>query len=78
MFVMPLISGWIPFLLVFGLYGAIAVPLFINVINFRKDFSFEEYAQLKNNLFSFWHKYFGVGLTWLAIIGELFLFLTLT
>lgn len=71
---MPIISGWSPTLLVLALYGAIAVPLLINLLIFRQDFTFKEYRAFKNSPLSMWLKYLGNGLTWLAIVAELFVF----
>ncbi len=71
---MPFISGWSTFVLVLVLYGAIAVPLVINALIFRQDFSFKEYLAFKNSPRSIRRKYYGIGLLWLSIIAELFVF----
>jgi hypothetical protein len=71
----PFFSGWIPFFVVLALYGAIVGPLFLNVLTFRKDLKFEDYLNLRKGPVLMWQKYVGIGLTWIAIIGELFFFL---
>lgn len=76
-FLMPLISGWGPFILVLFLYGVVAIPMLVNLLVVAKDFTFDEYVKLRRGregLKSTIWKFRGIALIWLSILGELLVF----
>ncbi len=75
MLLMPFISGWVAFLLVLVFYLIIFVPMIINIIVLRRDFTFDEYVKFKNSGFmSMIWKFSGIASIWIAVLAELLVF----
>ena len=80
-FLMPFISGWGSFILMFLLYVPIFCAMLVNVRVLGRDFSFDDYMELKRDGFKLIvrkaRKYYaGIALIWLVVLVELLVFLS--
>ena len=80
-FLMPFVSGLYSFILVFLLYIFILSAMLVNVRVLGRDFSFEDYLELKQISFKLiagkaWKYYVGIALIWLVVLVELLIFLS--
>lgn len=80
-FLMPFISGWYYFGGVLFLYLIILGAMLTNVRILSRDITFDEYVQFRKPIklenlstSAMTRRYIGIGLTWIAVLGELLAF----